>query len=176
MKHAWLLTFTWLLTTLVLGCSQTADDDVHPPSTTTSIDEQTAPIDCVGLAVRVVDPDGQPVVGARITPTLGAMIGPAGAFGVEGGQLEQFERPALETDAHGSACVPDERNQIAQLHRQRSGAAASSSSLAGAVEVRFPSLTLDITHAAWTPAKLELGDDENAGGEPVVVHVTPRFR
>jgi hypothetical protein len=101
---------------------------------------------------------------------------PPRRFAVEGGQFEEFERPALESDAEGTACVPDERGQIAQLHRQRSGAAASSSSLVGAVEVRFPSLNLDITHAAWTPAKLELAHGENAGGEPVIVQVAPRIR
>jgi hypothetical protein len=166
MQRSWLLA----LAVLVLGCSRTSEDDADPPSTT-----HPAAHDCVGITVRVVDPQGQPVLGARITPTLRAMVGPAGAFAVEGGQLEQFERPALETDAEGHACVPDERRQIAQLHRERSGAAASSSSsLAPGVEVRFPSLTLDISHAAWAPAKLELGDGEARGGEPVVVQVAPR--
>jgi hypothetical protein len=115
------------------------------------------PPPCAGIGLRVIDPEGWAVVGARVTPSVSGMIGPAGAFGVEGARQEVFERPAVETNASGDACVPDDRSKLAELHRARSG--SSGSSVVAAVEVRFVAMTLQVEHPSWKMTKVEVGDE-----------------
>lgn len=116
---------------------------------------------CAGIGLRVIDPDGRAVVGARITPSVSGLIGPAGAFAVEGGRQEVFERPTIETNASGDACVPDDRPTIAELYRARTGASGSLGP--GAVEVRFVNMTLQVEHPSWKTTTIEVADGEQIG-------------
>jgi hypothetical protein len=133
----------------------------QPPNGQAEPTEQLAhPPACAGIGLRVIDPEGRPIVGVRITPSVSGMIGPAGAFGVEGGRQEVFERPAVETNESGDACVPDDRKKLAELHRARSGSSTSStSSIAGAVEVRFVSMTLQVEHPSWKTTSVVVADE-----------------
>jgi hypothetical protein len=159
---------------LALACSRANEDDARLPTTSDASEPA-----CDGIAVRVVDPEGRAVVGARVAPRLSAMVGPAGAFAVEGGQMRIFERSPRETDASGSACVPDERESIAELAREPSGGrptssvGSSSSPLVG-VEVRFARLIVEVSHPSWQSAEFTLDAHTPAPSEALVIELQAR--